>query len=481
MTILRNLFLPSLCVAATVLPARSQFPTGSIYVASVRTQPGGSPYNAVTRIDPFSGAATDLLVLGGSVYPASMAYDPYRDRLIAYCTLGASPNPAVHALDGFGGWSTLSTTYLVRLAPRGDGLIYGYKAGAGGSTLQTIYYLDAANQEHALLDVGGASPWLLFGGAPHNGDPIQAIVFDPSENALFLALRGDTLTPTCSGPSLRVSIRKLPLTPDGTALRAPAQCSEFDITSLPNAVETPLGFSYGPAGDLLLAVQVSWSGGMPRLLRIDPATGQISPFANTGPYYGDAAIACGVYSPLSGKALIYDDGNDVLRQFAPGSIGDGEVLANFGVPGLGGGICTMCVVGPIGPKATLQADLSAISCSNGGVQQLTFTPEPARIGDLYVIFGSMSGWAPGFPIGGLQVPINPDPYTILSIGLANSVFFVDTLGVIGPSGTVTSYLVAPPGVLTPYVGAVMHHAAVTASTPDVFTHASNPVPLTLLP
>lgn len=481
MTFLRNLFLPSLCLAASMLPAQSQFATGSIYLASVRISPGGSPYNAVTRIDPFSGAATDLLTVGGSVYPASLAYDPYRDRLIAYCTLGASPNPAVHALDGNGGWSTLSTTYLVRLAPRGDGLIYGYKAGAGGNTLQTIYYLDAANQEHALLDVGGVSPWLLFGGAPHNGDPIQAIVYEPNENALFLALRGDTLTPTCSGQSLRVSVRKLPLTPDGTALRAPAECSEFDITSLPGAVETPLGFSYGPNGDLVLAVQVSWSGGMPRLLRIDPATNQISAFATTGPYYGDAAIACGVYSPLTGKALIYDDGNDVLRSFAPGSTGEGETLANFGIPGLGSGIGTMCVVGPIGPKATLIADVPAISCAAGGVQQLTFTPGQAHVGDLYVIFGSMSGWAPGFPLGGLQVPLNPDPYSTLSIELANSALFVDTLGVIGPSGSVTSYLVAPPGLLSPYVGTVLHHAAVTASAPNVFTHASNPVPLTLLP
>lgn len=481
MTILRNLFLPSLCLAATVLPAQSQFATGSIYVASVQSPSGGSPYNAVTRIDPFSGAQSELLALGGSVYPASMAYDPFRDRLIAYCRLGASANPAVHALDGNGGWSTLSTTYLVRLAPRGDGLIYGYKAGASGNTLQTIYYLDAANQEHALLDVGGASPWLLFGGAPHNGDPIQAMVYEPTENALFLALRGDNLTPTCSGQTLRVSVRKLPLTPNGTALRAPAECSEFDITSLPNAVETPLGFSYGPAGDLVLAVQVSWSGGMPRLLRIDPATNQISAFATTGPYYGDAAIACGVYSPLVGKTLIYDDGNDVLRQFAPGSAGDGEILANFGIPGLGGGICTMCVVGPIGPKATLQADVPAISATSGGVQQLTFSPGAAHVGDAYLILGSMSGWAPGFPLGGLQVPLNPDPYSTLTIELANSPFLVGTLGVIGPSGSVTSYLVAPPALLSPYVGTVLHHAAITASAPNVFTHASNPVPLTVVP
>lgn len=483
MTFLRNLFLPSFCLAATVLPAQSQFASGAIYLSSaIHPLPPNQIYAGIVQVDPFTGSTTPLLSFtSNAVYQASLAYDPFRDRLVGYCALQLSGNPAVHAIDASGAWTTLSTTYLVRLAPRGDGLIYGYKAAAAGNTLQQIFYLDAANQEHVLMDVGGATPWLLHGGASLFGDPITATIYEPGENALFLALRGSIGTPNCSGLSNRVSIRKLPLTPDGTALRSPAVCSEFDVASVPGADEVPIGFSYGPAGDLVLSVQTNFSGAMARLLRVDPVTAQISTFATVGPYMGDIGISCGAYSPLTGAVLMHDGANDVFRNFALGSSGSGQMLANYGPPGLGNAFDTMCVVGPIGPKATLVTDVPAISCGNGGVQQLTFTPGQAHVGDLYVIFGSMSGWAPGFPLGGLQVPLNPDPYSTLSIELANTTFFVDTLGVIGPSGSVTSHLVAPPGLLSPYVGMVLHHAAVTASAPNVFTHASNPVPLTLLP
>jgi hypothetical protein len=469
---------------ASCLPGQSQFPSGAMYLMSaVLDLPPNQIYPGIRRVDPFTGATFPLIQFtSNAVYPASAAYDPYRDRIIAYCTLGTTnPNPQLQAIDAAGGHTTLSASYLVRLAPRGDGKIYGYKAGAAGNDLQKIFYLDAANQEHVLLDVGGASPWLLFGGAPAFGDPIRATIYDPVENALFLALNGDNTTPACGAPSFNVSIRKLPLTTSGTALRAPAVCAEFDVAGTYGFDELPLGFSYGPEGSLVLCVHASTSGAMPRFLRIDPTTTQITPFAIVGPYYGDVAIACGAYSPLTGRALMLDGGNDVFRAYAPGQSGGGQQLASYGPPGLGNAVDTLFVVGAIGPTPSLRADVPSVSSSAGGVQNLVFAPGTAFAGDLYLIAGSVTGWAPGFQLGSFHVPMNYDAYTDLSLQLANTAFFVDTAGVLGPTGVVQAQIVLPPGVLTALAGLSLHHVAFAADSPAVFTHVSNAAPLLLLP
>lgn len=472
------LALPVLCC-----PAQSQFAAGSVYLMSAGLpQPPNLAYPGIRRVDPFTGATTPFLQFSSNVvYQDSAKYDPYRDRIVLFGVLGPTPIPAVHAVDAAGNWTTLSNTSLVRLAPRGDGKIYGYKAGALGITLQQIFYLDAANQEQVLLDVGGAAPWLLAGGTPLAGDPIRAMIYEPAENALFLALLGDNATPNCGAPAFDVSIRKLPLTADGTALRAPAVCSSFSVSAVAAVYEAPLGFSYGPEGGLVLAVKSNWSGAEPRLLSVDPVTAAMTPFAVVGPYTGDIAFACGAYCPTTGRALILDDFNDVFRTFAPGQTGPGTVLAPYGSPAFAFGSDSLFVVGPIGPGATLSADVDGVSVSAGGVQQLTFAPGPAFGGDLYLIAGSLTGWSPGFQVGGIAVPLNYDAYTDLTLLLANSPFLVNTAGLMPPSGVITAQIVLPPGVLLGLGGLVLHHAGMTADNPTTFTHASNPLPLTLLP
>lgn len=465
-----------------------QFDFGAMYLmSSYHLPPSGVPYPGIARIDPVTGAATPLVQFSTNGVPiASAAYDPFRDRIVAYCALGPTIVPALQAIDATGAWTTIANGYLVRLAPRGDGKIYGYKAGAGHPTVQQIYYVDAGGQEHVLLDVGGAQPWLLNGGVPFNHlDPIQAIVYDPTDNALFLALYGDTLVPDCSGPSSDVSIRKLPLVADGTALRAPAVCAEYDVGGVvPGAsiVEHPVGFSRGPGGELVLGVYVNWFGAMPRILQVDPVTVQITPFATVGPYTGDIAVDCCAYSPLIGRALVLDGGNDVWRAFAPGSAGNGQVLGSYGSPGLGGGPGqTLFTVAPIANPFTLTADVVSTSVGNGGAQNLDFHPGPAFGGDLYLIMGSLSGWAPGFEFGGAHIPLNLDWYSDFTLAAANSVFLIGTFGSLGPNGTAAAQVNYPAGVLTGFAGLTMHHAAIAFGGSLAIAHVSNPVPLAILP
>ena len=477
-----NALHPTLVAGALLagLATAQSFEIGSLYYMSAGLQlPSQSVYPGIVRVDPFTAALTPFVQFSSNAaYQDSLAYDPHRDRLVVFGSIGGFAQ--LYALDANGTASVLSSQPLQRLAPRGDGLIYGYKPGSVGNAVQQIYYLDANNVEHVLLDVGGAAPWLAFGGVAVGIAPIGAMIYDPGENALFLGVAGDNTAPTCTGTPLNVSVIKVPLTPAGTALRAPATCDEFDVAGTLTWSEVPIGFSRGPQGSLVLTVWTNSGGPLPRLLRVDPASGQLSVFATTG-YTGDVGLRCGVFSPTIGRAMILDGWNGLWRVYAPGETGGGTVLGSYGQTMALGGVDVLCAVTPIGPSQTLSADVGGVSVSAGGVQHLEFTPGPAFAGDLYVIVGSLTGWSPGFEVGGLHVPLNYDAYTDLTLLLANSPFFVNTAGTLPASGSIAAQIVLPPGVLLGLDGLVLHHAAIAASSAQNFTHASNAVPLVLLP
>ena len=478
---------PALAVAVLAaggtIPAQSQFDFGATYLMSgAHPLPPNQLWAGIARVNPGTGAVTPFVQFTANfVSQSSAAYDPFRDRIVCLCTLAPSPNPQVYAIDASGNPTVLTSTALHRLAPRGDGKIYGYKPAAPNPTIQQIFYLDAANQEQVLMDVGGVTPWLLTGGTPIFADPIHAMIYDPTENALFLAVAGNGQYPSCSGSSLDVSIRKLPLTPDGTALRAPAVCTQYDVAGVANVDERPTGFSHGPQGQLVLGVYGNTSGAMPRVLQVDPVTAQMSPFVTVGPYYFDVGFSGAAYIPTNGTVLVFDSGNDQFRSYLPGQSGGGQILASYGPPGFGPGIDTMFVVGPIGPANTLTADIASLSVASGGVQAFDLHPGPAFAGHLYLIAGSLSGWSPGFPFGSQQVPLNPDWYTQFTFDAVNSPILVDTFGVLLPNGTAAAHAAFPAQVLNGLQGLTMHHAAIVADWSLNVVHASNPVPLQLLP
>ncbi len=478
-------FVAAIAVAAS--PAQSQFDYGAVYLMSVYHAPaGGSPYPGIARVDPTTGAVTPFVQFSTSAYQASAVYDPYRDRIVAFCGVGSMVNPAVMAFDASGNATQIANTNLVRLAARGDGKIYGYKAGAQLPTVQQIFYVDANGQEQTLLDVGGAAPWLWNGGVQvFSGDPIRAMIYEPRENALFIAFHGDNTVPDCDGiPSFDVSIRKVPLTADGTALRAPATCSSYDVAgnaTLPTVDERPYGFCYGPNGTLVLTVYANWSGAMARFVQVEPVFGQITPFVTVGPYYGDIAIAAGVYSPLTDRALLLDGFNDVWRSFVPGTSGSGQVLAPYGSTGLGATSDSMFVVTPIGNGFSLTADTTSLSVTGGGVQNLDFHPGVAFANHIHLIVGSLSGWAPGFTFGGAHIPLNIDWYSDFTLSAANSAFLVNTLGFLAANGTTAAQVNYPAGVLVGLQGTTMQHAAIAFDGTLAIVHVSNPVALQLLP
>ena len=144
----------------------------------------------------------------------------------------------------------------------------------------------------------------------------------------------------------------------------------------------------------------------------------------------------------------------------------------------GGNCCTTGL--PDAPN--LCSDVNSLSMSSGGVQTMTLFPGVAFGGDFYWMLGSVSGTSPGIDIAGVNVPLNFDPYTslTLSMPLLPGVF-MGFLNVFDPEGLATASFSVGPGQDPGLAGTILYHAYVTTEDFVVVDFASDPVPLLLVP
>ncbi|MHC4376802.1 MAG: FG-GAP repeat domain-containing protein [Planctomycetota bacterium] len=139
----------------------------------------------------------------------------------------------------------------------------------------------------------------------------------------------------------------------------------------------------------------------------------------------------------------------------------------------GDGQLDVCV-----PPALSPSRLEA-SLAGGGAQRLALTSTLGS--ELYLLLSTVSGTAPGTPVGGVTVPLNLDDITLWSIASANVGPYIDSLGFFEPDGTADAVFTVPAGESSDLAGVELHHAYVVLDSAGVLTFASNPVPLTLVP
>jgi hypothetical protein len=112
-------------------------------------------------------------------------------------------------------------------------------------------------------------------------------------------------------------VRKLPLSADGTRVSGPMSCAEFDVVW---DGETSHGFSLMPDGDLLLGAHTGVYGTpLARLVRVNPATLAMSPFA----LFGDASNGGTTWSTALGKAVTQTHFMSGLRSYFAGQVDGG--------------------------------------------------------------------------------------------------------------------------------------------------------------
>lgn len=151
---------------------------------------------------------------------------------------------------------------------------------------------------------------------------------------------------------------------------------------------------------------------------------------------------------------------------APGSVVTCEVVPSDGVASAPAVTATTTIrtLGVFPPQLSLAA---------GGAFAFTLDLGPAQAAAPYVFAGSLTGTAPGIPVGpGLTVPLVFDALTSWNLAFPNTAPYADTYGALGPLGAACPRLVLPGGLPPALAGLTLHHAAFVAGTPWSVTNAA---------
>jgi uncharacterized Ntn-hydrolase superfamily protein len=126
--------------------------------------------------------------------------------------------------------------------------------------------------------------------------------------------------------------------------------------------------------------------------------------------------------------------------------------------------------------APLWASTPRLSAAGGGVVDFVLQPGPAHAARPYALLATRSGSSPGIPIPPVVIPLNPDLVFQLSLQLANSTVFQNTIRTFDAGGRATAGFVAPPAALADLLGLDLTFAYATFLPVDF---ASNAVRVTV--
>lgn len=110
--------------------------------------------------------------------------------------------------------------------------------------------------------------------------------------------------------------------------------------------------------------------------------------------------------------------------------------------------------------APLAGSPSELSLASGGVQTLSIGVGAAYTNDLYLLLGTTSGTSPGFPAGGLTLPLNFDAYLSYTLTSPNQAPLSASLALLDMNGGGTATLTIPAGSNPAFAGVLIHHAAI---------------------
>ena len=105
----------------------------------------------------------------------------------------------------------------------------------------------------------------------------------------------------------------------------------------------------------------------------------------------------------------------------------------------------------------------------------------------YLLLGTTAGFAPGIPLGNLDLPLNPSPYLDLTLQNPDQPPLSASFGTLGLTGTAIASFTLPPGGPPSLVGATVHHAYVVLDLTSAgegtgqVQFVSNPVGVAIIP
>lgn len=122
--------------------------------------------------------------------------------------------------------------------------------------------------------------------------------------------------------------------------------------------------------------------------------------------------------------------------------------------------------------APLVSGFEVVSATAGGRVPLWLDLGAGRAGANYVLLGTTSGTAPGFPFQGVHMPLNRDRFLNASYLHTGGGPFQETTGALDATGRAQATFAPPPGWLAPLVGRRVEWAAWVGATPAVATNVA---------
>ena len=95
-------------------------------------------------------------------------------------------------------------------------------------------------------------------------------------------------------------------------------------------------------------------------------------------------------------------------------------------------------------------------------------------------WGTSPGVTLASPAGSVTIPLNPDFWTDITIGLANTPLLTKTRGALGTAGKGSASFNVPKITNSSAIGVKFYHAYLVYDAKSNFYMASNPVELTLV-
>jgi hypothetical protein len=131
-----------------------------------------------------------------------------------------------------------------------------------------------------------------------------------------------------------------------------------------------------------------------------------------------------------------------------------------------------------GSVDAMTASALHLSATGGGVVTLDLDAGPGYAGRIYVVALSVTGTAPGTPIGSVVVPLNFDTVTQFAFGYLNTPVFTNFAGLLSPEGKASATFFSPPIAEPVLPGLPLHMAFFTLNPIDF---ASNPITIQYQP
>ncbi|MEM7310225.1 MAG: hypothetical protein AAF682_26355 [Planctomycetota bacterium] len=184
--------------------------------------------------------------------------------------------------------------------------------------------------------------------------------------------------------------------------------------------------------------------------------------------------------------IVYDFDGDGLFTQCTGALGDPlsadqdyTVLFYVGATGV---LSDVDGDGQADESEMLSGDVVALSVAGGGSQSLSLNAGLENAGRTYAFAGTVSGTSPGFPFGGLAIPLNPDGYFnfLINKGFLGSTPFGATFsGTLSTSGKASATWTIPAD--NSLIGLTAQHVYGVFDPLPVLADISNPWPVQILP